>query len=158
MARRQSAGRLSLDALEECEHPFRDEGAIFFKREVAGIENVTALVGPVTGAWQNRIVATPLDEPDPDGRTQVPVKQIGKGMFSGAYLTKSGKPYVSLVHRSGEKQPLHEIITKQVSDTLIPKLVSELALAIAADLTKPAPRRIAAAGKPSQTETLELEF
>jgi len=40
-----------------------------------------------------------LPKPDPDGRVEVPIKQIGKGMFSKAYLTTTGTPYVYLFTR-----------------------------------------------------------
>jgi hypothetical protein len=44
-----------------------------------------------------------LVAPDPDGRQAVPVRQIGKGLFSKAYLTKSGTPYVYLITKEGAK-------------------------------------------------------
>jgi hypothetical protein len=43
-----------------------------------------------------------LPEPDPDGRTVVPVKQIGKGKFTIAYLTQTGTPYVYLKTRESD--------------------------------------------------------
>jgi hypothetical protein len=43
-----------------------------------------------------------LDDPDPDGRTEIEVKPIGKGMFSKAYLTKTGTPYVYLITREDD--------------------------------------------------------
>lgn len=44
-----------------------------------------------------------LAEPDPDDRHTVPLEQIGKGLFSKAYLTKSGTPYVYLITKEGAK-------------------------------------------------------
>lgn len=42
-----------------------------------------------------------LAEADPDGRYEVPLKQIGKGAFSKAFLTTSGALYVYLITKEG---------------------------------------------------------
>ena len=68
-----------------------------------------------------------LDEPDPDGRTEVPVEQIGKGMFSRAYTTKTGTPYVYLITQEEDegdysKRALEEF-NRDDSSPYIPKVV-----------------------------------
>lgn len=70
-----------------------------------------------------------LPEPDPDGRTEVPVKQIGKGAFTRAYLTKTGEPYVYLKtheERGGDysKRQLSELNRDGEHSPYIPRLVS----------------------------------
>lgn len=46
-----------------------------------------------------------LESPDSDGRTTVPVTQIGKGAFSRAFLTNTGTPSVYLITREETKYP-----------------------------------------------------
>ena len=69
-----------------------------------------------------------LPKPDPDGRTVVPVKQIGKGAFTRAYLTKTGEPYVYLKtheQNSGDysKRQLAEMNRDGEHSPYIPRLV-----------------------------------
>lgn len=70
-----------------------------------------------------------LSEPDPDGRTEVPVKQIGKGAFTRAYLTKTGEPYVYLKTHEGNsgdysKRQLAEMNRDGEHSPYIPRLLS----------------------------------
>jgi hypothetical protein len=69
-----------------------------------------------------------LPEPDPDGRTKVPVKQIGKGAFTRAYLTETGEPYVYLKTHEGNsgdysKRQLAELNRDGEHSPYIPRLV-----------------------------------
>ena len=69
-----------------------------------------------------------LPEPDPDGRTEIPVKQIGKGMFSRAYLTKTGTPYVypKTTEMDGgdySKRQLYELSRDGDHSPYLPRLV-----------------------------------
>lgn len=48
-----------------------------------------------------------LESPDSDGRTTVPVTQIGKGAFSRAFLTNTGTPSVYLITQEETKYPDH---------------------------------------------------
>ena len=70
-----------------------------------------------------------LSKPDPDGRTEVPVKQIGKGAFTRAYLTKTGEPYVYLKTHEGNsgdysKRQLAEMNRDGEHSPYIPRLLS----------------------------------
>jgi len=69
-----------------------------------------------------------LPEPDPDGRTAVPVKQIGKGAFSRAYLTKTGTPYVYLITAEQDggdysKRQLAELSRDEDHSPYLPRLL-----------------------------------
>ena len=69
-----------------------------------------------------------LAAPDPDGRTEVPVTQIGKGMWTRAYLTKTGTPYVYLRTKeqdSGDysKRQLAELADAGDYSPYLPRLV-----------------------------------
>ena len=65
-----------------------------------------------------------LIDPDPSGRTEVPVKQIGKGAFSKAYLTKTGTPYVYLItQESDEGDYSKKVLSELDRSPYLPKVV-----------------------------------
>ena len=71
-----------------------------------------------------------LAEADPDGRYKVPLKQIGKGFFSKAFLTTSGTPYVYLVTREGvrgsdySKRMLSDLTEDEKFSPYLPRVVA----------------------------------
>lgn len=71
-----------------------------------------------------------LAEADPDGRYELPLKQIGKGAFSKAFLTTSGTPYVYLVTKEGvrgsdySKRMLSDLTEDEEFSPYLPRVVA----------------------------------
>jgi hypothetical protein len=71
-----------------------------------------------------------LAEADPDERYEVPLKQIGKGAFSKAFLTTSGTPYVYLITKEGvrgsdySKRMLSDLTEDDEFSPYLPRVVA----------------------------------